>query len=144
MKKLFFGLLTVCVSFISSFAQNADAAKGVWLNEDQDAKVEIFRSGDKYFGKIVWTKDMYAADGKTLKKDSNNPDDNLKNRPIRDMVIITDLVYDDGEWTGGKLYDPKSGKTYKAKMKIKGGNLEIRGYVGSPMLGKTTVWTRAS
>ena len=118
--------------------------KGIWLNNDKDAKVEIYRSGDKYYGKIVWTQNMYEADGKTLRKDSKNSDEQLRSRTIQNMVILSGFSYSAGEWTGGEIYDPKSGKTYKSKMRIKDSSLEIRGYVGSPMFGKTTIWTRLS
>lgn len=126
------------------FAQNADAVKGLWLNENKEAKIEIYKAGDKYAGKIVWTKDMYEADGKTQKKDSKNANESLRNRTIQNMVILTGFTYDDGEWTDGEIYDPKNGKTYKSKMKLKGNTLEIRGYVGSPVFGKTTSWSRVS
>lgn len=144
MKKVIALATFLVTAFTVTFAQNADAVKGVWLNDNKDAKVEIYKSGDKYFGKITWTKDQYEADGKTLKKDSKNADEKLRSRTILNMVILSDLSYDDGEWTGGELYDPKSGKTYKSKVKLKGSNLEIRGYVGSPMFGKSTTWTRIS
>ena len=131
-------------SFAAVFAQDPDVVKGLWLNDDKDAKVEIYKSGDKYFGKIVWTQNMYEADGKTLRKDSKNSNEQLRNRTIQNMVILSGFTYSYGEWTGGEIYDPKSGKTYKSKMKIKGSSLEVRGYVGNPMFGKTTTWTRLS
>ena len=144
MKKIIVLVIALFACFTSIFAQGPDGVKGVWMNEAKDVKVEIYKSGDKYYGKVVWGKDMYEADGKTLKKDSKNSDASLRNRTVLNMVILSGYTYDDGDWTGGKIYDPKSGKTYDSKMKIKGGNLEIKGYVGSPMFGKTTVWTRAS
>ena len=131
-------------SYTSIFAQNGDAVKGVWLNNEKNAKLEVYKSGNSYFGKIIWSKDMFEADGKTSKKDINNSNEKLRSRNLLNLNILSGLTYDDGEWTGGELYDPKSGKTYKSKMKLKGGNLEIRGYVGSPMFGKTMVWTRVS
>ncbi len=132
------------ISFTAILAQNADVVKGVWLNNEKDAKVEIYKSGDKYFGKIIWTKEMYEPDSKTLKKDSKNSNEKLRTRSILNLIILSGFTYDDGEWTGGEVYDPKSGKTYKSKMKLKGSNLEVRGYIGSPMFGRTIVWTRAS
>jgi len=144
MKKIIV-LVTILFSALTiTFAQNADAVKGTWLNSGKDAKVEIYKSGDKYAGKIVWTKDPYEADGKTLKKDNKNSDENLRNRTILNMIILTNFRYDDGEWVNGSIYDPKNGKTYKSKMKISNGSLEIRGYVGSPAFGKTTTWTKVS
>ena len=144
MKKIIIAVLVLFASINTAFSQNADAVKGTWLSEHKDAKIEIYKSADKYAGKIVWTKDMYEADGKTLKKDSKNTNESLRNRTIVNLVVLTGFTYDDGEWTDGEIYDPKNGKTYKSKMKIKGSTLEVRGYVGSPMFGKTTVWTRVS
>lgn len=142
MKKFILFSVALFATAVNIFAQQADDVKGAWLNDEKDAKIEIYKSGDKYFGKIIWVKNLYEADGRTLKKDIRNPDEKLRNRSILNVNILTGLTYDDGEWTGGELYDPKSGKTYKCKMKLKSGHLEIRGYVGSSMFGKTTVWTR--
>jgi uncharacterized protein (DUF2147 family) len=144
MKKLLIMATVLFSSITFLFAQSADGVKGTWVNETKDAKVEIYKAGDKWAGKITWLKDMYEADGKTPRKDVKNNDANLRSRTIINLNILTGFSYDDGEWTGGELYDPKSGKTYKSKMKISSGKLEIRGYVGSPMFGKTTVWTKAS
>lgn len=143
MKKLIVLTAVLFTSLTTIFAQNADGVKGVWINESKDVKVEIFQSGTKFYGKIVWAKDMYEADGKTLRKDSKNSKEELRSRSLLSLVILSGYSYDDGEWTGGEIYDPKSGKTYDSKMKLKGSNLEIRGYVGSPMFGKTTTWTRS-
>ena len=144
MKKILVIAVALFASLIKISAQNADVVKGIWLNDEKDAKVEIFKSGDNYFGKIIWLKEAYEADGKTLKKDDKNSNEKLKSRSILNLTILSGFSYDDGEWTGGEIYDPKTGKTYKSKMKLKGNILEVRGYVGSPMFGKTTVWTRAS
>lgn len=126
------------------FAQNPDAVTGNWLNEEKDAKVHIYRNGDKYSGKLVWIARALEDDGKTPRKDSKNPDAALRNRGLLNLVILSDFVFDDGEWTDGKIYDPKSGKTYSSKMKLKGNTLEIRGYVGLSMFGRTTVWTKTN
>lgn len=126
------------------FAQNPDAVTGNWLNEEKDAKVQIYRNGDKYSGKLVWIARALEDDGKTPRKDSKNPDASLRSRGLLNLVILSDFVFDDGEWTDGKIYDPKSGKTYSSKMKLKGNTLEIRGYVGLSMFGRTTVWTKTN
>jgi uncharacterized protein (DUF2147 family) len=142
MKKVI--LLTVILfsSFSAILAQDDKIIKGIWLNSDKDAKVEIYSVGNQYSGKIIWAKNMFLADGTTPAKDIRNPDGNLQGRTIANMVIIDGFTYKDGEWGGGKIYDPKTGKTYNGKMKISGGKLEVRAYVGSPMFGKTIVWTR--
>ncbi|WP_423735489.1 DUF2147 domain-containing protein [Chitinophaga caseinilytica] len=123
----------------------ADAANGVWLNEEKDAKVQIYKNGDKYFGKLIWMAHPLEADGKTPRRDAKNSNSSLRARPLQGLVILTGFEYDadDQEWEDGKIYDPKSGKTYSSKMKIKGNTLDIRGYVGAPLFGRTTIWTRA-
>jgi uncharacterized protein (DUF2147 family) len=142
MKKIILLLTVLIGATICSFAQNGDAVKGIWINDNKDAKMEIYRSGDKYYGKVIWTDNMYESDGRTLRKDEKNSDDVLKNRTIQNMIILSGFTYNDGEWTGGEIYNPKTGKTYKSTMKLSGRNLEIRGYVG--IFSKTTTWVRIS
>lgn len=70
--------------------------------------MEIYRSGSKYYGKLVagWGNKIYETDGKTLTRYVRNPDVKLRNQPILNMVIISDFTYANGEYTGGKLYNP--------------------------------------
>lgn len=120
----------------------ADLILGTWLTDTRDSKIEIYKSGDHYFGKLIWANEMFEADGKTSKKDDRNPDANLQSRALQNLVILTNFVYDDGAWDDGKIYDPESGKTYSCTMKLKDGKLSIRGYVGFSMFGRTVVWER--
>lgn len=143
MKRIALLLITLLFSTHVLLAQ--DKILGNWLSEEKDGRIEIYKTGDKYFGKLVWGKDLVEADGKTPRKDrtdTKNGDPKLRSRPLLGLVLLTNFTYDDGEWSGGKIYDPKSGKTYSCTMKLKGDKLEIRGYVGVSMFGRTTVWTR--
>ncbi|MGI4020653.1 MAG: DUF2147 domain-containing protein [Janthinobacterium lividum] len=145
MKKALFLSIALMLFFVNSiFAQSAPGDKviGVWLTAEKDGKIEIYKAGSKYNGKIVWGKDLYEANGKTLTKDAKNPDANYKNRPLLNADILTGFVYLNNEWTEGKIYDPKSGKTYSATMKLKGNTLALRGYIGVSMFGRTTSWER--
>jgi uncharacterized protein (DUF2147 family) len=138
-------LLVILLAFMKpAFSQNADAVLGTWLSAEKNAKVQIYKAGGKYFGKIVWLKNPYEADGKTPKHDKHNSSEALRSRPILNLVILTGFRYDDGEWEHGEIYDPKGGKTYSSKMKLNGDKLEIRGYVGISAFGRTTVWTRTN
>ncbi len=49
----------------------------------------------------------------------------------------------DTEYEDGTIYDPKNGKTYSCKINRKGETLEVRGYVGISLIGRTTIWTKA-
>ncbi|SDM28064.1 DUF2147 domain-containing protein [Siphonobacter aquaeclarae] len=111
--------------------------QGVWFNEEKTSKVQIYKQGEKYYGKIVWIKDAGAG---APRLDAKNPEEKLRTRPIVGLVMLTDFTYDgDGVWTGGKIYDPRNGKTYSCKItKVSETELAVRGYIGSPLLGRTT------
>lgn len=143
MKKLTLLFFMLLVTTGSIFAQAAgDKILGTWLNEEKDGKIEIYKSGSKYFGKLVWGKNMYEPDGSS-RTDIKNPDPKLRTRKLQDLVLLTNFTFDDGEWEGGKIYDPKSGKTYSCVMRFKGSVLQIKGYIGITLIGRTTVWTKA-
>ncbi|NML22258.1 DUF2147 domain-containing protein [Pseudoflavitalea sp. G-6-1-2] len=141
-----FLLLTVLSFFTAAaaFSQQGDQILGQWLSEEKDGKIEVYKQGSKFFGKLVWADKMYEADGKTSRKDVKNTDESQRSRPLKDLILLTNFVYDDGTYVDGKIYDPKSGKTYSCKMTLNGNMLNIRGYVGLPMFGRTSVWTRAT
>ncbi len=139
--KAFFIVLLIASCRVG-FAQNANDITGTWVTAEKDGRVEIYKSGDKYFGKLIWGKKVYEADGKTLKKDIKNPNEQLRNRTILNLVLLKDFTYEEGEWTGGKIYDPRSGKTYSSIIKLQDGSLVLRGYVGISAFGRSTVWER--
>jgi uncharacterized protein (DUF2147 family) len=119
----------------------------VWLNEDKDAHIEIYKDGDKFFGKIVWLKTPIDSLTGKPKLDTKNIDESLRSRPVMGMLLLKDFVFDgDDEWEDGEIYDPKSGKTYSCYMEFPDednkDNLKIRGYIGISLLGRTTYWTR--
>ncbi|MET1056273.1 MAG: DUF2147 domain-containing protein [Pedobacter sp.] len=135
-------LLLFTVLSFTGFAQNKDAILGKWINSTGEAHVEIFKTGVKYNGKIVWLKTQKDEKG-IVKTDLKNPDVSLRSKPILGMQILRDFVYEDGKWTDGKIYDPKSGKTYSCNMNIKeNGDLNMRGYIGVSLLGRSEVWKR--
>lgn len=142
MKKLLF-VATLLLLSVTTFAQklSPDQITGVWKCDD--FKIEVFKSGNTYSGKMLWSKDMFEADGKTPKKDNKNPDEKLRNRSRQGIIHITGLIYKDGKYLDAKLYSAQDGNTYSLKAKLNDVNhLETRGYKGVPMIGKTFKWTR--
>jgi len=130
-----------CYFSANLFAQaNPDAILGIWFNEEKDAKIKVYKENGKFYGKIVWHKtgdDISAFD-------ENNPDPELQKRKKVGLIILTDFEFDDGQWEDGDIYDPKSGKTYSCVIKLqKDGGLNVRGYIGISLLGRTTHWTKA-
>ena len=144
MQKLALSIILFVFSLVA-LGQNNDADKiiGEWLNEEKDGKIEIYKTGNSYFGKVIWGNNIFEEDGKTSKKDLKNPDEKLQQRSLLNMVILSDFLYTEGIWDNGKIYDSKSGKTYNCTMKLKDNKLEIRGYVGISLLGHTTYWEKS-
>lgn len=125
---------------VIAYAQS-DAIVGTWLTPDKDAKIEIFKQQQRYFGKMVWLTPDKDEKGRPF-TDTENPDPALRTRPLVGLVIINDLVFANDKWKG-KIYDPDSGKTYQAQIEMPDRNtLDLRGYIGSPIFGRTETWTR--
>lgn len=134
------------LSFIVSKSQTkADDIIGIWLTGGKEpANIQIYKSGDKYYGKIVWLKN--PADNGKPKVDGNNPDKSKRSNPVMGLVLLSGFKFDgDDEWKGGDIYDPESGKTYDSYLYLKDKNtLKVRGYVGISLFGRTETWTRTN
>jgi len=136
------GLVVILVALnANAQVRPEDKIKGVWLTEKKDGKVEIYQTGHTWSGKLIWGNSVLDQNGKP-RHDVLNPDPKLRSRLIQGMVIITGLAYEDGKWQGGEIYDSTTGKTYSISVTVKDNNLNLRGYIGIPLLGKTTVWQR--
>jgi uncharacterized protein (DUF2147 family) len=134
-------ILSTLLSF-SGFSQGANAIIGKWVNSTGEAHIEIFKKNNQYAGKIIWLKNPKDEKG-NIKTDAQNPNENLKSKPIIGLQILNGFVYDEDKWTDGKIYDPKSGKTYSCNITLKSnGDLNLRGYIGVSLLGRTDVWKR--
>lgn len=125
------------------YGQKADDIVGIWWNEEKDGRVEVFKKGDKYYGKIEFIKKNENPDGSSPKKDLNNPDEKLRDRVLMGTVILKDLEWDGEEWEDGEIYDSKSGNTYSCFARLqKDGTLYFKGYIGFSLIGRSTIWTR--
>lgn len=71
--------------------------------------------------------------------DAENPDANLRSRSLLGLEV-GDGLREKGEYWQGRIYDPRSGAWYKSRLSIVDGQLNIRGYIGMPMLGQTRVF----
>ncbi|EIM78400.1 hypothetical protein A3SI_03990 [Nitritalea halalkaliphila LW7] len=106
--------------------------------------MKIDQIEDKFYGRIVWLKEPNDPNTGKPKVDQNNPDESMRNVPLRGYRMLKDFVYNGkGEWTEGTIYDPESGNTYNCVITMKDDNtLDIRGYVGVKTFGRTDTWKR--
>jgi uncharacterized protein (DUF2147 family) len=116
----------------------ADPVEGEWLIQDKGGKVRIAPcpgKADRMCGATSWVKDP----AKVL--DVKNPDVALRAKPLLGQQVLRDFKQAaPGRWTGGKIYDPKTGKTYDSKMAAANGSLKVDGCI--LMICQTQTWTR--
>jgi uncharacterized protein (DUF2147 family) len=145
---LVLGLIFFAAS--NGFGAEADGVLGLWSTDKNESKIEIFKCGDKYCGRIAELQEPnYPADDKEgmagkPKMDRKNPDPALRTHTILGLELMHGFVYSGGNiWEDGRIYDPNDGKTYKCKLTLSAPNrLDVRGFIGFSLLGRTTVWTR--
>ena len=142
MKTLFASLLLAAASTV--WAQATPA--GLWKTIDDDTKAE------KSLVRI--TDSGGVLTGKVEKILTDKPDakcvectDERKDQPVQGMTILRGIKPDAGDrntWVGGDILDPNNGKIYKVLLKLvdSGKKLDVRGYIGTPLLGRTQTWIR--
>lgn len=119
---------------------------GLWKSiDDQSGKpkslIRITETNGEYKGQI---EKLFRSPSEEQNPKCDKCEGTLKDQPIIGMTIITGMRQDGNEYTGGEILDPASGKVYKSKMTVveEGKKLNVRGYVGMPMFGRTQTWVR--
>ena len=141
MPKTIPAILAPAALLLLAAAARAETPIGVW--EAGESHIEIYECGDLLCGRVVALDEPLDEEGEPH-VDLNNPDPALRTRPIMGMDLIAGFSRkSDRKWVDGAIYDPRDGKTYKSRLTLqKDGTLEVRGYVGVALFGKTVVWTR--
>ena len=116
--------------------------EGRWLSGDGEGWIRISIVGDSLIGVIAGS--PTTPPGEAPRRDDLNPDPALRERFLDGLTIMSGFRYDgDGKWSGGTIYDPNSGKTYKCTLRqIDIDTLKVRGYIGISLIGRNDTWTR--
>lgn len=140
-KVLLFSFIFIGITVVAK--AQTDPIEKVWYNQEKTAKIQVYKAKDgRFYGKMVWLKEP-LENGKP-KVDKENPDDKKRNTPLIGLILLRGLEKDgDHEYDNGKIYDPKNGKTYSCKITHKGNTLDLRGFVGISLIGRTSTWTLA-
>jgi len=129
-------ILSIC-SLASAQEAATEAVEGEWLKSDGDARIVLKVTDGVLNGHLSFVKDPSSP------FDVNNPDEALRKRPLLGLPLVKDFNKDGKNWTGGTVYDPKKGKTYKGKIWMDGEEqLNMRGFIGVSLLGRSEEWTR--
>jgi uncharacterized protein (DUF2147 family) len=130
-------LISVAI-FICTISNAQDQALGMYFTPEKDGKIQIYKEGNKYFGKIV-------PINNNNRKDINNPDEKLRSQPLAGLAFMKNFEYNGKEWENGTIYDPDNGKTYSSSMWFENNDyskLKVRGFIGFSLLGRTAVFER--
>ena len=116
---------------------------GLWKTIDDDTKqakalIRVTERDGQFSGRI----EKILTDKADAKCELCT--DERKDKPVQGMTIVTGMKRDGEHWSGGQILDPNNGKVYRSQMKlIDGGKrMEVRGYIGTPLLGRTQTWHR--
>lgn len=128
-----------------------DTPAGTWKTIDDTTHqpksiVEITEHNGEFQAKIMQLLNRTPED---VARDGEHPvctkcDGERKSQPIVGMTIMWGVSKDDDVWDGGKILDPKNGKIYKVKLSLKDGGqkLDVHGYIGFALLGRSQIWER--
>lgn len=134
---------TLALFLLCGAAHAADAGDevlGRWA--DGSSIIEVARTADGGLSATVIAlrhplfRPGEAGPEGTPVTDLNNPDETLRQRPVLGLNLLNGYRYRGKKWQG-EIYDPESGKTYSSRMTVGGGELKLRGYIGTPLLGRT-------
>jgi uncharacterized protein (DUF2147 family) len=145
-KLLSISVLLSIFTYLPIFAAD-NRVSGYWKTIDDETKkprsiVEIFEKDAKIFGKIV---KIFPHEGN--KDLCEKCPDEFKNQPILGLKFMWDLKstnQDSTKYDGGKILDPANGSIYRSKLELieNGQKLEVRGYIGISLFGRSQTWLR--
>jgi uncharacterized protein (DUF2147 family) len=143
MKKTVFAALLGLASSLA-FAQMSPV--GLWRTIDDETKTEKSLVRITEAGGVMTGKVEKIADPAKANANCDKCTDERKDKPVLGMTILRGVKpsSDAGTWEGGDILDPNNGKIYKVRLKpIDGGKqMEVRGFIGVSLLGRTQTWVR--
>jgi uncharacterized protein (DUF2147 family) len=145
-------LLGMVCTFVFAIAhssgQHIDTPVGYWKTIDDvtgkpKSIIQIWKTEDKVLmGKVikVYSKDNNSIQAKLCKACKGD----LHNQPLVGMVILSGLKSQQHHWGSGKILDPENGKSYNCALHTtdNGKKLNVRGFIGMPLLGRSQTWER--
>ena len=140
MKRLLNLMLSSGLLALPAMSEPNMSVLGIWETPEKDARIEIIDCGDGTpCGDLIWI-DPASADSET---DINNPTDALRDRPLVGIRMVWGFTPRRAQWRAGKVYDPESGRTYRAELSLKDTNqLKLKGCIGP--ICRSQIWSRLS
>jgi uncharacterized protein (DUF2147 family) len=144
LKRLFIAALAMSAA-AGVMAQQASPV-GLWKNIDDEtgkpkALIRITESNGELKGKI---EKLFKNPNEDQNPKCDKCEGALKDQPVLGMTILSGMKRDGDDYNGGNILDPNNGKVYRSKLSLADGGkkLNVRGYIGIPMLGRSQIWLR--
>ena len=145
MRTLIQASLIAALFAVPAFAQDGPAV-GMWKTIDDEtgkpkALIRITENEGQLQGTI---EKLFRGPNEDQNPKCVKCEGARKDQPMIGMTILSGLKKNGDEYTGGEILDPNNGKVYKSKATLKDGGkkLEVRGYIGAPMFGRSQTWVR--
>jgi uncharacterized protein (DUF2147 family) len=145
MKILFCASLLAFAAAAPAWAEDASPV-GLWKNIDDvtgkpKALIRITENKGEVRGQI---EKLFLSAGENPNPRCDKCQGANKDQPVLGMIFMSGLRKNGDEYSGGEILDPDSGKVYRSKlMLVDGGKkINVRGYVGVPMFGRSQTWVR--
>lgn len=143
MKRFF--LIALAMSALHAWADDTSPV-GLWKSiDDNTGKAKSLIRISESDGQLKGTVEkLFRAPGEEQNPKCDKCSDARKDQPIIGMTILSGLKKNGNEYSGGEILDPANGKLYKSKLSVvdNGKKLQVRGYIGAPLFGRTQVWVR--
>jgi len=134
-------MLTSIFLSLAFLTVQADPVVGSWTSVDdatgtEKSEINLYIENGKLYGKIE--KLLLPEDQGKICVECKGSE---KNQPIEGLVIVQGLKKEGDSWTDGTILDPANGKRYSCTISLNAdGTLNVRGYLGISILGRTQVW----
>lgn len=127
---------------LTAHAADTPDPTGLWLTENKRSVIKVEKCDAGLCGKIHWI----IKGG--MQTDSKNPDAKYRDKPMCGLQILSGFKQNTKNakvWEGGKIYKADEGDVYNATVSVTSTDkMNVRGYVGVPLFGKSQNWTRVN
>jgi uncharacterized protein (DUF2147 family) len=146
-------LVTVTLAVLATAAADpvsaqTPSAQGLWRYSDPangkpKAEIRVVERHGELLGTV---EKIYPPPGAPAQPNCDKCSGDLKGKPMLGMTIMRGMHFEDAAWRGGTIVDAESGDSYRciAKALPDGKHLELRGYIGVALFGRTSTWTRVN
>lgn len=147
MKFTFSGIyLSLFIVFSAAYSSDTLSPGGRWRTFDNKTGkpksiVSIVLKGDTL---VAFIDSLYLEPGEVVDSVCDKCSGWRKGKKIRGLVITDAMIKHGNKWSGGSIIDPDCGKVFNCIIKIQdsGRILEVRGFIGIPLAGRSQYWHR--